>query len=82
MFVVLAIAAICLAPPVPGPVTAGFAPEGSYAGHWGVDFAATVGDEVVAPVSGGVTFAGSVAGMKTVTIEPVPGYKVSVSYLS
>jgi murein DD-endopeptidase MepM/ murein hydrolase activator NlpD len=29
-----------------------------------------------------VTFAGSVAGMRTVTIEPVPGFKVSVSYLS
>ena len=34
------------------------------------------------PVSGRVTFAGSVAGMISVTIEPVPGFKVSVSYLS
>ena len=31
---------------------------------------------------GVVTFAGSVAGMISVTIEPVPGFKVSVSYLS
>ena len=37
---------------------------------------------MTAPVSGRVTFAGSVAGMRTVTIEPVPGYKISVSYLS
>ena len=82
MFAVLAIAAVCLAPPVPGQVIAGFAPEGAYAGHWGVDFAATPGDGVKAPVAGRITFAGSVAGMRTVTIEPVPGYKVSVSYLS
>lgn len=82
MFVVLAIAAVCLAPPVPGPVIEGFAPTGTYSGHWGVDFGAAEGDIVAAPVSGLVTFAGSVAGMRTITIEPVPGFKVSVSYLS
>lgn len=82
MIVVLAIAAVCLSPPVEGPVVAGFAPVGRYGGHWGVDYAATVGDAVFAPVSGRVTFAGSVAGMRTVTIEPVSGFKVSLSYLS
>jgi septal ring factor EnvC (AmiA/AmiB activator) len=82
MIVAFAIAAICLSAPVSGPVTAGFAPEGEYAGHWGVDYGASLGEEVRSPVSGSVTFAGSVAGMRTVTIEPVTGIKVSVSYLS
>lgn len=81
MFVAFAIVAVCISPPVGGPVVAGYAPVGSYGGHWGVDYAANVGEPVLAPVSGTVTFAGSVAGMKTVTIEPVPGYKVSLSYL-
>lgn len=82
MFAVLAIAAVCVAPPVDGPVVSPYAPAGAYAGHWGVDYAAEVGQVVRAPVSGRVTFAGSVAGMRTVTIEPVSGLKVSVSYLS
>ena len=82
MLVVYAIAAICLSAPVSGPVVAGFAPAGQYAGHWGVDYSSQVGAEVKAPATGVVTFAGSVAGMRTVTIEPVPGFKVSVSYLT
>jgi len=82
MLVVFAVAAVCLSAPVDGPVTADFAPVGEYDGHWGVDYAADVGESVRAPVSGTVTFAGSVAGMRTVTIEPVPGLKVSLSYLS
>jgi murein DD-endopeptidase MepM/ murein hydrolase activator NlpD len=82
MFAVFAIAAVCLSPPVDGPVIAGYAPVGQYAGHWGVDYAAEVGEAVRAPASGTVTFAGSVAGMRTVTIEPVDGFKVSLSYLS
>lgn len=82
MFAVFAIAAVCVAPPVDGPVVSPYAPAGAYAGHWGVDYAAEVGQVVRAPVSGRVTFAGSVAGMRTVTIEPVSGLKVSVSYLS
>lgn len=82
MLSTFAIAAICLVAPVNGPVTAGYSPSGQYAGHWGVDYAADVGDAVRAPVSGIVSFAGSVAGMKTVTISPVPGLKVSLSYLS
>ncbi|HEX6301757.1 MAG TPA: M23 family metallopeptidase [Acidimicrobiia bacterium] len=82
MLVVFAVAAVCLSAPVDGPITADFAPVGRYSGHWGVDYAAEVGAAVRAPVSGTVTFAGSVAGMRTVTIEPVPGFKVSLSYLS
>jgi len=82
MLVVFAVAAVCLIPPVDGSVISEFAPVGQYGGHWGVDYAADVGDSVRAPVSGEVTFAGSVAGMKTLTIEPVSGFKVSVSYLS
>lgn len=82
MIVAFAIAAVCLGPPVDGPVTDGYGPTGQYSGHWGIDYAADVGEDVRAPVSGQVTFAGSVAGMRTVTIEPVPGFKVSVSYLS
>lgn len=82
MFIYLAIAAVCLSPPVNGPVNAGYSPSGQYAGHWGVDYQAEVGDAVRAPSSGVVTFAGSVAGMRSVTIQPVAGFKVSVSYLS
>ncbi|MGH8914329.1 MAG: murein hydrolase activator EnvC family protein [Acidimicrobiia bacterium] len=68
--------------PVEGPVVGEYAPIGSYAGHWGIDYSVPVGTAVHAPASGRVTFAGSVAGMRSVTIEPVPGLKVSVSYLS
>lgn len=82
MIIQLALAAVCLMAPVEGPVVAGYAPIGSYGGHWGVDFFAPVGAPVRAPASGEVTFAGTVAGMMSVTIEPVPAFKVSVSYLS
>lgn len=82
MLTLFAIAAVCLMPPVEGEVVNPYAPEGPYSGHWGVDFAAGYGSEVVAPASGRVTFAGSVAGMLSVTVEPVPGLKVSVSYVS
>lgn len=77
----IALAVICLSSPVNGPVVAGYSPQGRYGGHWGVDFSADIGESVEAPTSGLVTFAGSVAGMNSVTIQPVPGYKVSVSYL-
>lgn len=82
MFAVFAIAAVCLSPPVSGPVVASYGPIGQYGGHWGIDYAADVGEPLRAPTSGRVTFAGSVAGMRTITIEPVPGFKVSLSYLS
>jgi len=78
----LALAAVCLVAPVNGPVVAGYSPVGSYGGYWGLDFSTLVGTPVRAPASGLVTFAGTVAGMMSVTIEPVSGFKVSVSYLS
>jgi murein DD-endopeptidase MepM/ murein hydrolase activator NlpD len=78
----LVVGAICMAAPVQGPIVAGYAPVGEYGGHWGVDYRAAVGTPVMAPVAGRVTFAGVVAGMATITVEPVPGFKVSVSYLS
>ena len=52
------------------------------AGHRGIDVAARVGDAIVSPIEGTVTFAGSVAGRGVitvsarglhVTIEPVTG---------
>ena len=72
---------VCLLPPVPGKVVAPFAPVGLYAGHWGVDLAAEPGGLVRAPLTGTVTFAGSVAGMLTVTIGS-GDLKNSVSYLA
>ena len=82
MLVGLVLGAVCLVAPVDGPVVGEYAPVGSFGGHWGIDYAVPVGSEARAPASGRVTFAGSVAGMRSVTIEPVPGFKVSVSYLS
>ena len=82
MLLAFALSAVCLMAPVDGPVIAEYAPVGSYGGHWGIDYAAAVGSQVRAPASGRITFAGSVAGMRSVTIEPVPGFKVSLSYLS
>lgn len=73
--------AVCLVAPVEGPVIADYSPSGQYSGHWGIDFAADRGAPVRSPVAGVVSFAGSVAGMKTVTIRPSMGFKVSLSYL-
>lgn len=78
---VLALACFTIAP-VSGPVTDDYAPLGRYAGHWGVDIAAPVGTEVRTPVAGVVSFAGTVAGMKTVTIRLENGIRISLSYLS
>ncbi|GEM_PF-1558590 len=69
-------------PPVPGPVTAEYAPGAGYDGHWGVDFAATPGAIVRAPLGGRVSFAGMVAGVRSVTIAPDDTHRVSVSFLS
>ncbi len=66
---------------LPGPVTEPFAPEGDYGGHWGVDVAAEEGDPVVAPLDGLVSFAGSVVGVRTVTIRS-GDFRVSLSYLA
>ena len=65
---------------LPGPVVEPFAPAGPYAGHWGVDVAVPEGSIVVAPLDGVVTFAGSVAGTRSVTIR-ADSYRVSLTYL-
>ena len=69
-------------PPVTGEIIRGFAPAGRYAGHWGIDYATPFGSPVAAPYSGLVTFAGSVAGRLSVTIEHGGGLRSSLSYLS
>lgn len=81
MFVELAVL-FCLQAPVPGRVVGHFEPTGIYAGHWGLDLAAGFGSQVRAGRSGVVTFAGSVAGMLSVTIDHGSGLKSSVSFLS
>ncbi|MEX2280450.1 MAG: M23 family metallopeptidase [Acidimicrobiia bacterium] len=76
----LAIAAACLIS-LPGPVTQPFAPDGPYAGHWGVDIAVDSGAIVESPLDGVVSFAGSVVGVRTVTVRQ-GAFRVSLSYLS
>lgn len=68
--------------PVPGAVVRPFAPQGPYAGHWGVDLMASVGTPVVAAAAGVVTFAGPVAGRLSVTVHHGGGVRTSYSYLS
>lgn len=82
MFAAFALAAVCLVAPVSGDTVEPYSPSGQYSGHWGIDFEALPGEDVYAPVAGVVSFAGSVAGMKSVTIQPVDEFKVSVSYLA
>lgn len=77
----MAVGLVCLLAPVSGPTVSSFAPVGLYVGHWGVDLGTSAGTVVRAPLSGTVTFAGSVAGMRSVTIQD-GDLKVSVSYLS
>ncbi|NIR41214.1 MAG: M23 family metallopeptidase, partial [Actinobacteria bacterium] len=62
-------------------VLAPFAPAGDYAGHWGIDVPAEPGSQVTSPVPGWVTFAGSVAGMRSVTVAG-GAVRVSFSYLA
>lgn len=76
----LAIVAACLIT-LPGPVTHPFAPDGQYAGHWGVDVAMDEGAIVESPLDGVVSFAGSVVGVRTVTVRH-GAFRVSLSYLS
>ena len=78
----LVLAVCLLTAPVPSPVGSGFAPGDGFDGHWGVDLSAPVGTPVAAPADGLVTFAGSVAGMRSVTLDHGGGLRTSVSYLS
>jgi murein DD-endopeptidase MepM/ murein hydrolase activator NlpD len=71
-----------LQPPVSGSIVRGYAPVGSYRGHWGIDLAAPERSPVHPAGSGVVTFAGSVAGMATVTVSHGGGLRTSYSYLS
>ena len=77
----LVIAVCLLTAPVSGEVDAIFQPGSGYDGHWGVDFAVSPGTEVLAAADGSVSFAGSVAGMRTVTVDHGHGTKTSVSHL-
>ena len=70
-----------LAGPVDGPVVAGFAPIGRWAGHWGADFGVVPGTEVRAAGYGAVSFNGIVAGNRTITVDHGGGLKTSYSYL-
>lgn len=68
--------------PVPGPVVNGFEPVGLYAGHWGVDLLAESGTPVTAALDGVVSFAGSIAGRRSVTVAHAGGLRTSYSYLA
>ena len=70
----------CVAPP--GVVERTFAPVGTYGGHWGADFAMEAGSDVIVVADGIVSFAGTVAGMNTVTVDHGGGIRTSYSYLS
>ncbi|MEX0826001.1 MAG: M23 family metallopeptidase [Acidimicrobiia bacterium] len=68
--------------PADGPVVRGFAPEGLYGGHWGIDIAVPAGTSVGAADAGVVTFSGQVAGRASVTISHGGSVRTSYSYLS
>ena len=74
--------ACLLALPVDGAISEGFAPGPGFEGHWGVDLEAPPGTPVLAMAGGIVSFAGSVAGMSTVTVDHGDGMKTSSSHLS
>ena len=68
------VAANCLIPPVSGAVAFPYVePSCQFcAGHRTIDFEQTEGREVIAPVTGRITFAGMVVGQQFVTIDPDP----------
>ena len=59
-----------------------FAPVGRYEGHWGVDIAASGGSGVATVGPGTISFAGSVAGRNSVTVDHGGGIRTSYSYLA
>jgi len=71
-----------LARPVDGSVERGFAPTGRYSGHWGIDLGVPAGTDIQAAGPGAVSFAGTVAGNVTVTVDHGGGLRTSYSYLS
>ena len=66
---------------VDGPVVASFAPDGSYGGHWGIDFAVPEGTAVRAAADGVVTFSGRVGKRSSVTVHHGGSVRTSYSYL-
>ncbi len=70
----LFVAANCLIPPVSGAVAYPYVePSCEFcAGHRTIDFEQSVGREVITPVAGRVTFAGTVVDQQFVTIDPDP----------
>ncbi len=81
LFVSFALTAV---PPVPGPVTQQFVAPlcQRCAGHRGVTIDNADGVVAVSPVSGTVTFAGSVAHRLYVVVTPSPGVLVTVGRLA
>lgn len=73
----------CLVAPVTGPVVEEFvAPACPFcAGHRGIEYATAPGDEVASASSGTVAFAGTVAGVRWVVVDDLPGRKVSYGSL-
>lgn len=69
--------------PVRGPVVAPFTATGPYAaGHRGIDIAAPPGTPVRAVAAGTVTFAGNVAGNRSVTVASAGGVEEHYSFLA
>lgn len=75
-------ACIGLSTPVSAPVGDGFAPTGTYSGHWGIDYDTESSQVVRAAAAGRVSFSGIVAGNRTVTVDHGGGLKSSYSYLA
>lgn len=59
-----------------------YGPTGRWSGHFGMDFAVPVGSVVRSAGSGTVTFAGVVAGRRSVTVDHGGGIRTSYSYLT
>ena len=70
--------------PVVGPIVVAFDPPDSPygTGHRGIDVAAALGTEVLAPADGVVTFAGPVGGRLFVTVDLGDGVLSTSSFLS
>ncbi|HEU4480400.1 MAG TPA: M23 family metallopeptidase, partial [Actinomycetota bacterium] len=71
-------------PPVDAPLVRRFEPpEAAWGpGHRGVDFALPPGTAIRAPADGTVVFAGSVAGLRVVTLSHGDGLETTYSFLS
>lgn len=79
--VVVAMSTVLTCGVTPGPVIRDFSPLGMYAGHWGADYAMEKGSEVIAVAGGVVTFAGTIVGVQSVTVDLGGGLRASYSYL-